>query len=104
MQVSTRTRRPVRAVPEFRCWGQPDLFFADDPRDVRAAKALCQDCPMRAACLAGALERGEPFGVWGGELFERGRVIAEKRPRGRPRRRPLLADPAGPRPRLARTA
>ena len=25
-----------------------------------------------AECLAGAIERAEPWGVWGGEIFERG--------------------------------
>ena len=46
-----------------------ELFFAESPSDVELAKALCQDCPVRAECLAGALERREPWGVWGGELF-----------------------------------
>jgi WhiB family redox-sensing transcriptional regulator len=41
---------------------------------------------VRAACLAGALRRGEPWGVWGGEMFLNGLVIADKRPRGRPRK------------------
>ena len=63
-----------------------DLWFADAPADLERAKALCQDCPARLACLAGALERREPWGVWGGEIFERGAVIARKRPRGRPRK------------------
>jgi WhiB family redox-sensing transcriptional regulator len=40
---------------------------------------------MRAACLEGALSRGEPCGIWGGELFEDGRVIQAKRAPGRPR-------------------
>ena len=43
-------------------------------------------CPLRRPCLAGAVERGEPCGVWGGEIFERGRIIAFKRPRGHPGR------------------
>lgn len=66
--------------------GAPDLFFAESPVDVEAAKALCLDCPVRAACLAGALERQEPWGVWGGQLFVHGEVVARKRPRGRPRK------------------
>jgi len=53
---------------------------------LELAKSFCTDCPVRAACLAGALDRGEPWGVWGGEIFERGAVIARKRPRGRPRK------------------
>jgi WhiB family redox-sensing transcriptional regulator len=64
----------------------PDLWFAETPADLELAKSYCQDCPARLACLAGALERREPWGVWGGEIFERGRIIARKRPRGRPRK------------------
>ncbi len=69
--------------------GDPDLFFAESPADVEAAKALCRDCPLLEECLAGALERREPWGVWGGELFVGGVVVARKRPRGRPRKHPL---------------
>ena len=64
--------------------GDADLWFADTPARLEQAKALCVGCPVRAACLAGALRREEPWGVWGGEIFERGSVIARKRPRGRP--------------------
>ena len=68
--------------------GDPDLWFAESPGDVEAAKAQCQDCPLRPECLAGALQRREPWGVWGGELFIGGVVVARKRPRGRPRKHP----------------
>ena len=64
----------------------PELWFAESPEDVATAQALCGDCALRAACLAGALERREPWGVWGGELFERGSVVARKRRPGRPRK------------------
>ena len=64
----------------------PELWFAESPADVEQAKALCVDCPVRSMCLAGALERREPWGVWGGELFLQGVVIPRKRPRGRPRK------------------
>ena len=63
-----------------------DLWFAESPAELERAKGFCMDCPVRAACLAGALARREPWGVWGGEIFERGAVIARKRPRGRPRK------------------
>lgn len=63
-----------------------ELWFAETPTDVESAKALCQDCPVRTLCLDGALERREPWGVWGGELFLQGVVIPRKRPRGRPRK------------------
>jgi WhiB family redox-sensing transcriptional regulator len=63
-----------------------DLWFAEAPADLELAKAFCLACPARLACLAGAVERREPWGVWGGEIFERGVVVARKRPRGRPRK------------------
>ncbi len=66
--------------------GDPDLFFAERPDDLERAKTLCENCPVRATCLAAALERAEPWGVWGGEIFDHGAVIARKRPRGRPRK------------------
>lgn len=63
-----------------------ELWFAESPDDVEFAKALCRDCPVRDRCLDGALERAEPWGVWGGELFLKGEVIPFKRARGRPRK------------------
>jgi len=64
----------------------PDLWFSDAPAELELAKSLCVDCPVRVECLAGAVERSEPWGVWGGEIFERGAVVPRKRPRGRPRK------------------
>ncbi|MEC4018339.1 WhiB family transcriptional regulator [Streptomyces sp. H27-D2] len=69
----------------------PEVFFAESPADVEYAKSLCQTCPVRDACLAGAKDRREPWGVWGGELFVQGVVVARKRPRGRPRKNPVAA-------------
>ena len=69
----------------------PELFFAESPADVEAAKALCGGCPLRTPCLEGALERREPWGVWGGQLVVNGAVIARKRPRGRPRKNEVAA-------------
>lgn len=78
---------PVASTgPDLPCTDDPELFFAESPDDVETAKALCRQCPARAACLAGALKRREPWGVWGGELFLRGEIVTRKRPRGRPRK------------------
>jgi WhiB family redox-sensing transcriptional regulator len=68
-----------------------ELWFAESPADVEYAKSLCRTCPLIEACLAGAKERREPWGVWGGELFVQGVVVARKRPRGRPRKNPVTA-------------
>jgi len=76
---------------ELPCMDDPELFFAESPADVECAKALCRGCPARIACLSGAVERGEPWGVWGGELFLRGEIVPRKRPRGRPRKTEVAA-------------
>lgn len=72
----------------------PDLWFAETPAELERAKQLCAGCPVKAECLASALSRQEPWGVWGGEIFERGAVIARKRPRGRPSKADLERDHA----------
>ena len=79
---------PVRVLP---CAADPDLFFAESPDDVELAKSLCRSCPARGKCLAGAIERREPWGVWGGELFIRGEIVPRKRARGRPRKDEVAA-------------
>ena len=63
----------------------PEIFFAEDMQTIARAKSACGGCPMKAACLEGALSRNEPCGVWGGELFDNGRIISQKRTVGRPR-------------------
>jgi WhiB family redox-sensing transcriptional regulator len=70
------------------CRMEPDLFFAESPAEVEDAKTICGACPIREQCLAEALERREPWGVWGGQLLVAGQVVARKRPRGRPRKNP----------------
>jgi WhiB family redox-sensing transcriptional regulator len=81
-------RRPLQDAADYQlpCRSDPELFFAESPEDVRRAKALCGICPVQSACLAGALQRAEPHGVWGGALFLRGAIAPDKRPRGRPRK------------------
>lgn len=60
------------------------LFFSEQLDDIARAKGVCQGCAVQEPCLAGALERREPWGVWGGQLFFNGKVLAQKRKRGRP--------------------
>ncbi len=62
----------------------PELWFAEQPARLAVAKELCAGCPLKQSCLAGALDRREPWGVWGGEIVEDGVVLAYKRGRGRP--------------------
>ena len=49
----------------------PELFFPEGEQAVRTRAWLpvCASCPVRALCLAGAIERKEKLGVWGGKYF-----------------------------------
>jgi hypothetical protein len=52
---------------EVECIDKTDIFYSELPEDVAVAKAICSECELRHACLSLALERGEAWGVWGGE-------------------------------------
>jgi WhiB family redox-sensing transcriptional regulator len=85
-RVAAGSRTVLTAGSDPPCTQDPELFFAESPQDVEQAKAMCRGCAARIACLAGALQRREPYGVWGGELLMRGAIVPRKRPRGRPRK------------------
>jgi Transcription factor WhiB len=74
------------------------LFFSDDLVDIGRAKAICNKCVLRDNCLADAIHREEPWGVWGGELLLNGRIVTSKRACGRPPKHPrpvLVIDELG---------
>lgn len=88
---SVRISALQRISASLPCCVDPDLWFADSPRELELAKTFCAACPARGPCLAGALIRQEPWGVWGGEIFDHGRIVARKRGRGRPRKDAIAA-------------
>jgi len=57
------------------------LFFSEQLDDIARAKSICGECTVRVECFEGALARRQ--------LFLNGKVLAHKRPRGRPRKHPL---------------
>ncbi len=90
--LTVRTCTEEEKLPVLPCHGgELDLWFAENPADLERAKALCEGCPIRRQCLTAALAREEPWGVWGGEIFDRGSIVARKRPRGRPRKDAVAA-------------
>lgn len=42
----------------------PDLWFSEEPADVREAVRVCGNCPALVECRTASV--AEPFGVWGG--------------------------------------
>ena len=73
-------------VAEGACRGMTEVFFSDEPGDIEQAKRICSTCPVIGKCLEKATDRREPCGVWGGQLFRNGHILAVKRRRGRPSR------------------
>jgi len=46
----------------------------------REARQLCRPCPVRAECLAHALDQRIEFGVWGGMTERERRALLRSRP------------------------
>jgi WhiB family redox-sensing transcriptional regulator len=60
-------------------WFYPERETGADNHGARA-KAVCAGCPVRRECLASALRRREPAGIWGGagEARRRGLLRAAR--------------------------
>ena len=56
----------------------PEAFFPEKGCSPRAAKALCQGCPVIGECLEYALEH-DLQGVWGGATEEERRRMKRRR-------------------------
>jgi hypothetical protein len=92
---------PDSLIPDFivpvitgaPCSGLIDVFFPSPSlkaaeRNALAdrAKAICAGCAHIDACYAGAVERVEVDGIWGGELFRDGHAVPAYIGPGRPRK------------------
>ena len=76
-------RRPAWWA-EAACRGRPDIdFFPEQGQSAAPAKAVCAECPSRAACLDFAVEEHLDFGVWGGQG-----VLERKKARAGTKRQP----------------
>lgn len=58
----------------------PDGFFVQGA-DQQKVKVLCHACPVRAECLADALDNRIEFGVWGGMTERERRRLLREHPR-----------------------
>jgi WhiB family redox-sensing transcriptional regulator len=91
-QEFIETSEPVDAWADAACRDESgslaELFFSEHIPDIVRAKTICAGCTLIEPCLHGAMERREPWGVWGGQLFLNGKILAQKRKRGRPPKNP----------------
>lgn len=74
----------VLPVDEVPCAVDPKIFFPVNNTQADDARTICGTCPVRSQCLADALARREPHGVWGGHLLLDGVIIDALPRRGRP--------------------
>ena len=73
MNASWRNRAACRGI-------DADLFFPVTDEEAGPAKAICEACPVREACLEFALAAREREGVWGGATErERRRIVRQRR-------------------------
>lgn len=56
------------------------IFYPDDEESAVSAKAVCESCAVRTACLEHALAHREKAGVWGGATErDRRRIVRQRR-------------------------
>lgn len=73
-----------------RCGDDPELFhpIGEGPafaEQIARAKDVCRACPVRAACLAEALDNRELEGIWGGTVAgERRELLRTRHAAGAP--------------------
>ena len=61
------------------CASAPDDLFVRGS-EQQLAKAVCGACPVRAECLAEALDNKIEWGVWGGLTERERRALLRRRP------------------------
>lgn len=61
-----------------RCRGMEDHLFPEASEQKRA-RLLCMGCPVRAHCLAEALDNRIEWGVWGGMTERERRQLLRQR-------------------------
>src|SRR5258707_12842381 len=98
ISLATLARRAADLGNPLPCSDDTQLWFSEHPADLELAKAMCETCPLRRACLAGGIDPAEPFGVWGGGMFQKGRVNPHKAARRPPGRRGRRDPPSATRP------
>ncbi len=72
----TSSQADPRLGSHSACLDTPaEMFFPEQGGSADEAKAICQGCSIREACLEYALANNEKFGVWGGHTERERRRI-----------------------------
>ena len=62
---------------------EPELFFPARGEQIADARAVCEQCSVRKACLEFALTHKIAYGVWGGKSERERRPMRGQRQRSR---------------------
>jgi WhiB family redox-sensing transcriptional regulator len=78
----------IAAAPDWQEEGlcrqvDPELFYPEKGQSSASAKLICSRCPVKDECLRFALDRDEPFGIWGGTSEQDRRKMKGKQSRKR---------------------
>src|SRR6266540_583458 len=57
ISLATLARRAADLGNPLPCSDDTQLWFSEHPADLELAKAMCETCPLRRPCLAGAVDR-----------------------------------------------
>jgi WhiB family transcriptional regulator, redox-sensing transcriptional regulator len=70
-------RKAACKGPQSAMFFPPSHFEKKDEKErrERAAKSICAQCTVKAACLNYAIEIREPHGIWGGLNETERRVV-----------------------------
>lgn len=60
----------------------PEEWYPEKGGSVLKAKAVCRRCPVREPCLGDALDRADPYGIWGGLSHEERERAARRHGQG----------------------
>ncbi len=72
---------PSEWTQQARCAGEdPEMWFSVIPSEQARAVAICQECPVQAACLSEALASNAE-GIWGGLTEDEIRSLKRRRRR-----------------------
>ncbi len=66
-------------MSQAKCQGTGDALFPE-PKEQRRMQSFCFDCPIRARCLAEALDHQLEWGIWGGRTERQRRAILRRYP------------------------
>ena len=96
------TVKLLKRIDEFggtACEALPEMFFPQGDSmemlnaEIRIAKNICAECPVKRECLDYAIEANEPYGIFGGQTPSERMSLAKARRSVEPSLMPVEFNP-----------